>query len=182
MNAVTNKISTEYAPLTKDQVKAMRSADVVAIFHNPFGSEEKDQENAGMIRVTKKVKTPDGWQADRDHEVSMEIPVWSVTRYYSANNDGANRKTHPSAFEMTCGYMEVIKTLSHFIKVGDVIELNWDFDVYGPDSELRRHGMTMDRLQVLVRRDRAIFTFAIAANAGPINSSARLASKRLWGQ
>lgn len=49
-------------PLTIDQVKALRMANTVCFFHNPFGSKEEGQTNAGMIRVSQKVKAPYGYR------------------------------------------------------------------------------------------------------------------------
>lgn len=185
MTTTVKAISTEYAPLTKDQVKAIRQADSVTVFHNPFCN--ADQLQSGLIRLTKEIKPEKGWNSDRTMEVSTEIPVWSNAHYYStwgvenANvADSATKETHRAGVTTIRLYSGTFKTFAHFIKAGDTLELVWDFDFYGKNSPLRTAGFTVDELKIKIRRDNAEYEFLLEVYAGPVDSPARFARRHLW--
>lgn len=186
MTTTVKAISTEYAPLTKDQVKAIRQADSVTVFHNPFCNDNQTQ--AGLIRLTKEIKPEKGWNSDRTMEVSTEIPVWSNVSYlanWGAENanvtDSATKETHKAGVTTISTYSGTFKTFAHFIKAGDTLELVWDFDIYGKGSPMRLAGFTVDVLKIKIRRDNAEYKFLLEIYAGPVDSLVRFACRHLWG-
>ena len=184
MNAIADRTLPAIAPLTKEQIRALRTANDVSIFHNPFAMPE-DKQHA-MIRVTKKIKAPAGYKVERETEAVMEIGVWSNLRHYSASESkgGITAESNPCGFSMIsyADHSAAWQTIVSLLKEGDRIELEWDADCYGPDSSLRRAGMSMDRLTLVIRRGDKKMTFLLDDWAGEMFSRSRLICPQLWGR
>lgn len=140
----TSVVADPFEALTKDDLKALRTADSVTFSHGSDGRH--------YVRGIRRL-TVDGFET----EVRREIRVPSNIRSY----DSDRKRSYGHAFEMinSAQYDDDWKTVVSLLRTGDELALLWyagNSNAYVSDANLRR-----DELRLIVNRGNRRLSFLI---------------------
>lgn len=159
METKTNEIPVSTGPLTKEDIDALRHADSIAFFHNPFANPEQDK--CGLLTLTQQVKPRGGWKVDRDTEyLTYEISLKSTIDHYGFEE---GEKTYDEKMAImakmacahsltSCKFSPEWITIVQSLRADDEISLLWLSHCYGKTSDLAKAGFNLSELKFQVRR------------------------------
>lgn len=167
---IETTIETVVGQLTKDDVSALRKANVASFhWHGTFG--EWRWEGNGHIRLTRRM--PNAGPLD-EQERTHAIEVDCRLKDYSDKDKAADwKRVYCFAYEGTCSQSTEWQTFRYFVKVGDVLTLEWNKDHYSEEYAKSKHGATLhfDSLTVRIKRGDNVFAFLVSFGLCEHNSA-----------
>jgi hypothetical protein len=156
------KTETTTTGLTSNDVKALRTADVISL-HFVNG--------VSTIAATKNLKTAGPFdERERRHTISVSGFVTDYRNEYSYS-----RQEEYKCFAMVYGYNEVWATVASLLKPNDLITLHW---IGGNDSQnLKNGGLTQDLLKLEVKRGDKKLVFHVEDSIVPPHSTAKMVQR-----
>ncbi len=176
---------TEFA-LTKDQVRALRTADHICFDH----CQKRDEHSSGIRAI--KVGPPP-WR----EETTLRIPTMSSVFIHSEAKEidyDTRHGLYARCFELIYSYNEEWQTIAGLLKAGDEIELRWvgsDDNGYLRRSRVTERDNTFssslgepchhDKLYVHIRRGgKRKYSFYLADQICPDNSARMIKPSGSW--
>lgn len=159
--------SADDMALTREDVKHLRRADDLC-----FDWRSTPEPSAG-IRVIERAATT-GYAEDATYNIRCGLRVTD----YNVDHTGLD-SDRACAFEMqhAIRFNETTRTFVEFVRPGDVLELHWAADIYGPTSSIRQAGLHADQLDIRIHRGNRSYTFIIAVRMGADDTARMIRSK-----
>ncbi len=161
----------EVTPLDRLTLKALRTAKMVSFNHTP---------TAASIRVTGP-PTDNLSSVTRLEGPVTEISVDSLVRSCKGDNNAELMKVaycHELMW-VDCGETGMQwRTITTFLKPGDVLSLHWGRD-YNTNLNMERHELHGDRLALHVKRGDKKFGFILNSQCSP-NNTARMIKRGVF--
>lgn len=155
--------TTDIQPLTREDIKALRTADDSVSFHtSPDGS---------LIVASKRATNAGAWYGERmKHEVNVDA-LWTD---YSKERTGDGKSPFKYGFEMISSPMfsPSWRTIVSLLKVGDRLRFHWVVD--NNSENIEKVGYHVDYMQLVINRADAkaqTLTFNLFSRVGPDNSA-----------
>lgn len=157
------------APLTRDDLAALRAADGLTLHHLRPSDDRQSQIRAYLHGYGQRIYTareqvlfPTTDTTDR----SRAIPVESDVSGYGWPADHAGQESDTRAFAMV-GMNPILRTIVSLLRTGDELHLLWQAD--NNNDNHRAVGYHADELRLFVRNRK--LTFPVAYSVGPDNSA-----------
>lgn len=151
--------TTELAPLTREQLKALRKKGRIIFYHRPTWA------TITAVEVTDK-RGADGQAI----EIRTDIPVQSTVKEIDPDYDSLVAGRKPLHEVAHCTHMEwndhaghtaqYIRTITKLLKVGDRLELTWGRG-YENNGNTKDAKLCKDRLTLIVNRGDETMHFII---------------------
>ncbi len=179
-SATTTATAAGTHVLTRDDVTALRGADEVMFHYGPqtgsiVRAGLRGERSSGKPRVysaAQQLRYPntDTYSDDRHRDIPCGASMFG---HGHDTEPGWRAEDHPRAvaFEMfqNAAYNAAWRTIVELIKPGDALTLQWAAD--NNSDTVRKAGLHVDELRLLVRRGDRTLTFHLQRSITPDNSA-----------